>query len=111
MISGRAISSAVRGWATTTARRVFQRQVIYSTSGLMPYIRPPFHALALVPLGLLRYGTAFEVSVSGQILLLVSCLVWAHRRFGPRAALIGSMFTPTSSGIARGQIALSGCRC
>jgi hypothetical protein len=81
----------------------FQREVIHSTSGVMPYIRPPFYALALVPLGLLPYGTAFVVWVSGQIVLLVGCWIWASRRFGIQAALIGSMFMPTALGIAHGQ--------
>jgi hypothetical protein len=100
MISGRAISSAVRGWATTTAQRVFQRQVIYSTSGLMPYIRPPFHALALVPLGLLRYGTAFVVSVSGQageLLGLGPPTIWTERsadRLDVHAHVVGNRPRP-----------------
>jgi hypothetical protein len=85
------------------AQLAFQRDVIHSTSGLMPYIRPPFYALALAPLGLLPYDMAFVVWVSGQILLLVGCWVWASRRFGPRAALIGSIFMPTALGIAHGQ--------
>ena len=85
------------------AQLAFQREVIHSTSGLMPYIRPPFHALLMAPLGLLPLNTAFAVWLAGQIALLVGCWAWGSRRFGPGAALVGSVFMPTALGIAHGQ--------
>jgi hypothetical protein len=85
------------------AQLAFQREVIHSTSNLMPYIRPPFHALLIAPLGLLPLDTAFIFWVAGQAALLVGCWIWAWRRFGPHAAVMGALFMPTAAGIAHGQ--------
>ena len=85
------------------AQLAFQREIIHSSSGLVPFIRPPFYALAVAPLGMLPYGTAFVVWISMQVLLLIGCWVWAASRFGPVAAVIGSLFMPAALGIAHGQ--------
>lgn len=85
------------------AQVAFQQGVIHSRSALVPYIRPPFHALLMAPLGLLPMRIAFPAWIAGQIAVLLGCWIWGWRRFGPRAALIGAMFMPVALGIAHGQ--------
>jgi len=81
----------------------FQHSVTHTTASLAPYIRPPFYALLLAPLGLLPFEAAFVAWIVSQIVILMGCWAWSFRRFGPEAVLVASFFMPTTLGIAHGQ--------
>src|SRR5262249_10836969 len=85
------------------AQLAFQREVIHSSSGLMPFIRPPFHALLMAPLGLVSLDTAFVFWIAGQIIVLLACWAWGWWRFGPKAIVVGAIFMPAALGMAYGQ--------
>lgn len=70
---------------------------------LVPFVRPPFYALALTALAAIPFQWAFVVWVGLQIAVYVSVLAWAKARWGPDALLFGSMFLPAALGIASGQ--------
>lgn len=70
---------------------------------LVPYVRPPFYALLLVPLAWLPFGAAFWSWVAMQTAVLGGAWTWAFRRWGADALIFGSMYLPTALGIAHGQ--------
>ena len=85
------------------AQLAAQRQWSGPTAALVPFIRPPFYALLLAPLGWLPFETAFRCWIALQILLLLACWIWAFRQFGPIAPAIGSLSISSALGIAHGQ--------
>jgi hypothetical protein len=72
----------------------------------VPFIRPPFYALLLSPLGRLPFGAAWVCWSLLQIAVLLACLAWAWQRFGTVALMLGSMSVPAAIGIAHGQDAV-----
>lgn len=70
---------------------------------LVPFVRPPFYALFLAPLGWLPFGPAFWVWLGVQAAVLAGTWAWAFRRWGADALIFGSMYLPTALGIAHGQ--------
>lgn len=70
---------------------------------LVPYIRPPFYALLLAPLAWIPFGLAFWAWLGLQAAALAGTWAWAFRRWGADALIFGSMYLPTSLGIAHGQ--------
>ena len=83
-----------------------QRKLAPLTPELVPFIRPPFNALLLAPLGRLPFGVAFAGWILLQISVLIACLAWAWRRFGTPALLFACMSMPAALGIAHGQDAV-----
>jgi Glycosyltransferase family 87 len=73
---------------------------------LIPFMRPPFYAVALAPLALLPFRTAFVVWLAIQIVLLAVCWWVAYRRFGPNAVILSAFFLLPGLGIAHGQDAV-----
>jgi hypothetical protein len=83
----------------------FQREQVYAPElkELVPFVRPPFYALFLAPLGWLPFGPAFWVWLGVQVAVLAGTWAWAFRRWGTDALIFGSMYLPTALGIAHGQ--------
>jgi hypothetical protein len=73
-----------------------KKKLAPSTPALVPFIRPPFNALLLVPLGWLPFGVAFAGWILLQIAVLIVCLAWAWRCFGTPALLFACMSMPTA---------------
>ena len=70
---------------------------------VIPFVRPPFYALLLTPMAWLPFGPAFWVWLVVQSAALISTWIWAFRRWGADALILGSMYLPTALGIAHGQ--------
>jgi hypothetical protein len=70
---------------------------------LVPFVRPPFYALLLIPLAWLPFGPAFWAWLAVQAAVLIGTWGWAFRRWGADALIFGSMYLPTALGIAHGQ--------
>lgn len=70
---------------------------------LIPFMRPPFYALALAPLALLPFHTAYVVWLCLQIALLVTAWGIACWRFGPGGLVLSAFFLLPGLGIAHGQ--------
>lgn len=70
---------------------------------VVPFVRPPFYALMLAPLAWLTFGAAFWIWLGVQVAVLAGMWVWAFRRWGADALILGSMYLPTALGIAHGQ--------
>ncbi len=70
---------------------------------LVPFVRPPFYALFLIPLAWLPFGAAFWAWVAMQTGTLMGIWGWAFRRWGADALIFGSMYLPAALGIAHGQ--------
>lgn len=70
---------------------------------LVPFVRPPFYALVLVPLAWLPFGPAFWAWLSVQAAVLAGTWAWAFRSWGTDALIFGAMYLPTALGIAHGQ--------
>ena len=66
-------------------------------------MRPPFYALFLAPLAWLPFGAAFWAWLGVQVSVLAGTWLWAFRRWGADALILGSMYLPTALGIAHGQ--------
>ena len=83
----------------------FQRERVYAPQlpELVPFVRPPFYALALAPLAWIPFGPAFWAWLGVQAAVLAGTWVWAFRRWGSDALIFGSMYLPTALGIAHGQ--------
>ena len=58
---------------------------------LVPFVRPPFYALFLAPLAWLPFGAAFWAWLGVQISVLAGTWLWAFRRWGADALILGSM--------------------
>ena len=80
-----------------------QKEFASATEELTPFLRPPFYAILLTPLGWLPLRAAFVCWILLQIALLIACLTWAWRRFGTSALMFGCMSMPAALGIAHGQ--------
>jgi hypothetical protein len=80
-----------------------QRKLVPSTVEVVPFVRPPFYALLLAPLGWLPFRAAFVCWMLLQIGVFVACLTWAWQRFGTPALVFGCMSMPVALGIANGQ--------
>ena len=74
-----------------------------STKELIPFGRPLFYSLALAPLALIPFASAFWVFIVSQSLLLIGCWAWAARRFGSNALVFAALSLPAPLGIASGQ--------
>ncbi len=70
---------------------------------LVPFVRPPFYAILLIPLAWLPFGAAFWAWIATQTGALMGIWAWAFRRWGADALIFGSMYLPTALGIAHGQ--------
>ncbi len=88
------------------AQWAVEKKLAPSNVDLVPFIRPPFYALLLSPLGRLPFRAAFVGWSLLQIGVLVACLAWAWRRFGTVALMLGCMSVPAAIGIAHGQDAV-----
>jgi hypothetical protein len=80
-----------------------ERQLAPRTERLVPFVRPHFYAAILSPLAALPFDRAFVAWVALQTLLLLTCWVWAWRRFGPDALVFGALFAPAALGVQHGQ--------
>jgi hypothetical protein len=80
-----------------------ERRLVPGLPELVPFVRPPFYALALAALADIPYRPAFAVWLALQIALYVGVLAWAKSRWGAQAVLLGAMFLPAALGIASGQ--------
>jgi len=80
-----------------------EREFVPGLPELVPFVRPPFYALALAALAEIPYGRALAVWLALQIAMYVAILAWAKSRWGPQALLFGAMFLPATLGIASGQ--------
>ncbi len=80
-----------------------EKQLAPSITELVPFVRPPFYALLLAPLGWLPLGTAFVSWILLQAGVLVACLRWGWQRFGTPAVVFGALSMPAALGIAHGQ--------
>jgi hypothetical protein len=85
------------------AQLAVERQLAPSTVELVPFVRPPFYALILAPLGWLPLGTAFVCWILLQAGVLIACLRWGWQRFGTTAVVFGALSMPAALGIAHGQ--------
>jgi hypothetical protein len=88
------------------AQFALQKRLAPSNVELVPFIRPPFYAILLSPLGMLPFGAAFTCWSLVQIGVLVACFAWGWRRFGTVALMVGCMSVPAAIGIAHGQDAV-----
>ena len=88
------------------AQWAVEKQFAPSNTALVPFIRPPFYALLLSPLGRLPFGAAWVCWSLLQIAVLLACLAWAWQRFGTVALMLGCMSVPAAIGIAHGQDAV-----
>ena len=80
-----------------------QKEIAPTKDQLVPYVRPPFYLAVLAPLSLFSLKTSFWLWIVGHSLLLIACWLWASRRFGPDALILGALYLPTALGIASGQ--------
>ena len=80
-----------------------QQELVPTNSELIPFIRPVYYALLLVPLSLLSFGTAFWAWLGLQAIVLFLCWGWAARRFGSDALIFGAMYFPAAVGITHAQ--------
>lgn len=80
-----------------------ERTFVPKLPALVPFVRPPFYALALTALAAIPFQWAFGVWLGVQTAVYLSVLTWAKSRWGPDALLFGSMFLPATLGIASGQ--------
>lgn len=81
----------------------YERRIQPDTEMLWPFVRPHFYAGLLAPMSRLPFDKAFVAWIVLHSALLLGCWVWAARRFGEDALILGSMYLPTSIGIANGQ--------
>jgi hypothetical protein len=68
-----------------------------------PFVRPHLYAAFLAPLSLIPFATAYYVWITTHAVLRLGCWIWAAKRFGPDALILGSMFLPAALGIAHAQ--------
>ena len=80
-----------------------ERRLVPGLPELVPFVRPPFYALALGALAEIPYARALAVWLGLQIIVYVAVLAWAKSRWGPQVLLFGAMFLPAALGIASGQ--------
>ena len=85
------------------AQLAVEKTLAPGNAELVPFIRPPFYAAALAPMGRLPFRAAFDVWIAAQIAICAACLGWAWRRFGIMALALGCMSMPAALGIATGQ--------
>jgi Glycosyltransferase family 87 len=88
------------------AQFALEKQLAPSNVDLVPFIRPPYYALLLAPLGWMPYRAAFACWILLQIGTFAACLLWAWRRFGLPAIVFGCMSMPAAMGTAHGQDAV-----
>lgn len=80
-----------------------EKELVPSTTVLIPFVRPHFYAALLTPLSLLPYDEALGAWLVLHVLLLLACWVWSYRAFGSDALIFGPLYLPTALGIAHGQ--------
>lgn len=85
------------------AQFAVEQTLVPSNKELVPFIRPPYYALLLAPLGWIPYRAAFVCWVLLQMAVFAACLFWAWRRFGTPAVVFGCMSMPAAMGTAHGQ--------
>jgi hypothetical protein len=85
------------------AQFAVEKKLAAGNRELVPFIRPPFYALMLAPMGWLPFRVAFDAWIGAQIAIFAACLWWTWRKFGTTALLLGSMSMPAALGIANGQ--------
>ncbi len=67
------------------------------------FVRMQSWAAVMSPFGLLPFRASFVLWIVVQSLILVGGWIWAARRFGIDAAVLGAMFPPAVLGMAFGQ--------
>jgi hypothetical protein len=80
-----------------------ERAHVPSLPVLVPFVRPAVYAAALAPLALAPFDQAIWYWIAFHSALLLACCIWASRRFGPDAFLLGFLFAPPAMGIVHGQ--------
>ncbi len=70
---------------------------------LVPFVRPHFYALALSPLALLPWDSAFVVWILLQLGFLLALLILAAQLMGSESAVLVAMFTAPILGLLHGQ--------
>jgi hypothetical protein len=81
----------------------YQRRLVPELPQLVPFLRPVFFAVAMVPFAALPFRASFVVWTALQIALLLGCWTWAWRRFGPDALVFAALSLCAPLGIASGQ--------
>jgi len=81
----------------------YQRRLVPNLPQLVPFLRPVFYAVAMVPFAALPLRASFVLWTALQIALLFGCWTWAWRRFGPDALVFAAFSLPAALGIASGQ--------
>jgi len=80
-----------------------ERQFVPQLPALVPFVRPPFYALALTALAAIPFRWALGAWLALQVTAYVAVLAWGKSRWGPDALLFGAIFLPAALGIASGQ--------
>lgn len=68
-----------------------------------PYLRPPFHAVFMVPLAFFPVRAAFWLWIWLQVAVLGECLWWARAKFGRWALILGLFWYPLLAGLSIAQ--------
>jgi hypothetical protein len=85
------------------ALRQFQQTIAPENPSVIPFARPHFYAVALIPLSWLPYDTAFWSWLALQTVILLACWAWIAKRFGADGLVIAAFFFPAATGIPHGQ--------
>lgn len=80
-----------------------ERTILPDLKTLVPFVRPAVYSLALAPLALFPFDTAFALWIALQTLLLLAAWYWGYRRFGPDSLVFSALFLPGPLGVASGQ--------
>ena len=83
--------------------RTLQQTLVHDPEQIVPFTRPPLFALVMMPFTLFSLVPAFYVWLLFQIGALISCWIWACRRFGSDALVYCSLYFPSAYGIMHGQ--------
>lgn len=102
--AGASLAREGRAGELYNLEEILERQAPIQDAGrVIPFNRPPFYAVLLAPLALLRYEGAFWTWIFLQIAALTGCWIWAARRFGHDAVVFTILYPPAILGIAHGQ--------
>ena len=80
-----------------------EHEYVASLRELVPFVRPSFYALLLLPMAWLPFATAFWAWLGLQTAGLFSVWWWGLRQWGGDSLILAAFFLPTALGIAHGQ--------
>jgi hypothetical protein len=85
------------------AQTAFQHSLLGRDGPLIPYIRPPFFALATAPLAWLSFDVAFGLWMALMTAAVAACWWWAGRRFGADGVVYAALFYPVAVSVGNTQ--------